>query len=264
MVTVRLIEKVCPVVVRGAGSAQEVLVFGPPLAGVQLVKGTRERGEAVVAGALRELAEEAGIVEGVTGALLCSSSAIAPGQLWHFVLVDVGGLPDGWAFDTADDGGHRFEFFWWPLNTEPDLEWHPDFVRALVVVRQALGNASHEAAKVLSRYGEVINSHSFDDVAPLIAEDAVFWFGDGSHVGLPAIRGAFEATWGRLADEVYWLEDVRWMAQGDDAASCVYCFHWQATVDGESRTGSGRGTSVLARRAAGWKIVHEHLSALPG
>ena len=94
MVTVRLIEKVCPVVVRGAGSAQEVLVFRHPLTGVQLVKGTRERGEALVAGALRELAEEAGIVEGVTGALLRSSSAIAPGQLWHFVLVDVGGLPD--------------------------------------------------------------------------------------------------------------------------------------------------------------------------
>jgi ketosteroid isomerase-like protein len=202
-------------------------------------------------------------VEGVSGTLLCSSSAIMPGQFWHFVLVETASLPERWAFDTSDDGGHRFEFFWWRLSAEPDHEWHPSFLRALHLVRKAMAETS-KAALALSRYAELINNHRFDDVAPLIAEDAVFWFGDGSHAGVPAIRNAFEATWRNLADEVYWLEDVRWIVSGVDAASCLYRFHWQATVAGELRAGSGRGTSVFARRPDGWKIVHEHLSALPG
>ncbi|MET3897132.1 ketosteroid isomerase-like protein/8-oxo-dGTP pyrophosphatase MutT (NUDIX family) [Devosia sp. UYZn731] len=258
-----LVEKVCPVIFRGVGDAREILVFRHPLAGVQLVKGTREAGESVIAGALRELAEEAGIVEDVTGVVLCSSSAIALGQLWHFVLVETADLPEHWAFDTLDDGGHRFEFFWCTLDATPEREWHPDFVRALKLVRDAIVSNGVEAAKTLSRYAELINNHSFDDVAPLIAPEAVFWFGDGSHAGLSAIRSAFEGTWRNLTGEIYWLEDVRWIAQGDYAAACLYRFHWQATGSGECREGSGRGTSVFVRRPEGWKIIHEHLSALP-
>ena len=136
-----LIEKVCPLVLREGKGGMEILVFRHPLAGVQLVKGTLEPGEAIVAGALRELAEEAGLVEGVAGALLCSSSAIVAGQLWHFILAETPDLPDCWAFETADDGGHRFEFSWWPLGAEPDGDWHPSFVRALHLVRDTLAGA---------------------------------------------------------------------------------------------------------------------------
>ncbi|MEO5807207.1 nuclear transport factor 2 family protein [Devosia sp.] len=262
----RLAEKVCAVVVRGVADALEVLVFRHPLAGVQIVKGTREAREAIVAGALRELAEEAGIVEGVSGALLCSSSAIVPGQLWHFVLAETASLPESWTFDTADDGGHRFEFFWWRLDAEPDFEWQAEFVRALHLVREAVGAMppKSDAVMMLSRYAECINTHCFDDVAALIDQDAVFWFGDGSHEGLPAIRAGCETTWHNLVDEIYWLEDVRWIASSVDVASCIYRFHWQAIVGGECRAGSGRGTSVLAWRRGRWKIIHEHLSALPG
>ena len=88
--------------------------------------------------------------------------------------------------------------------------------------RQSATNALPDADKVLARYAEMINRHDFNLVSPLIAEDAVFWFGDGSHVGLAAVRAAFEATWRHLVDETYWLEDVRWIAQGNDAASCLY------------------------------------------
>ena len=117
-----------------------------------------------------------------------------------------------------------------------------------------------EAVAVMQQYAERINNHRFDDVAHLIAPDAVFWFSDGSHGGLASIRTAFEATWAVLTDEVYWLESLRWIAVGDGAASCIYAFHWQATVDGQSQAGAGRGTTVLAKQPDGWKIVHEHLS----
>lgn len=117
-----------------------------------------------------------------------------------------------------------------------------------------------EAAAVMAEYAERINHHDFGNVAPLIADDAVFWFSDGSHSGLAAIRAALEATWAVLTKEIYRIEALRWIAAGDGAASCIYTFHWQATVNGKRESGSGRGTSVLAKRPDGWKIVHEHLS----
>ena len=128
-----LVQKLCPIVLRGPAMAREILVFRHPQAGMQLVKGTREPGESIVAGALRELAEEAGI-KAVSGSFVASSSAIAPDQLWHFILVEVPNLPDHWSFDTLDDGGQRFEFFWWPLSSEPGPDWHPIFMRALALV----------------------------------------------------------------------------------------------------------------------------------
>jgi 8-oxo-dGTP pyrophosphatase MutT (NUDIX family) len=132
------LEKLCPVLLRISAAGPLLLVFRHPLAGVQLVKGTREAGESVAAGALRELEEESGISGRVIGTL-GSSTGIMPDQLWHFVLVEAGALADSWSFDTADDGGHRFAFFWWPLQAQPGPDWHASFVLALGHIRQALG-----------------------------------------------------------------------------------------------------------------------------
>ena len=117
---------------------------------------------------------------------------------------------------------------------------------------------------VLVRYEVLINRHDFDALVPLISGEAVFWFNDGSFSGLTEIRQAFETTWRRFADEVYWLEDKRWIAHGDTAAACLYRFNWKTQVDGKLLSGAGRGTTVLRREADGWQIVHEHLSGLPG
>ena len=116
---------------------------------------------------------------------------------------------------------------------------------------------------VLAAYEERINRHDFDLLAPLIAADAIFWFSDGSHAGIGAIRDAFERTWASLREETYWLEDRHWIAVGDAVAACTYRFGWRATIDGEPAFGAGRGTTVLRSDGDAWRIVHEHLSALP-
>jgi ketosteroid isomerase-like protein len=116
---------------------------------------------------------------------------------------------------------------------------------------------------VLDLYETKIKLRSFDELAPLIADDAVFWFSDGSHYGMDEIRAAFERTWRKVQDEVYWLENLRWVAVSDDAASCIYAFHWKGLWDGKAFEGKGRGTTVLRREADKWKIVHEHLSHFP-
>lgn len=115
----------------------------------------------------------------------------------------------------------------------------------------------------LRRYGQKINNHDFDQLVPFISEDAVFWFNDGSHIGLNDIRAAFERTWKNFPLEAYWLEDVVWVATDEQASACTYSFRWKTTIDGKLILGGGRGTSVFRKDHGVWKIAHEHLSAFP-
>jgi uncharacterized protein (TIGR02246 family) len=119
------------------------------------------------------------------------------------------------------------------------------------------------ARDLLRAYEQRINTHNFDRLVDLIAPDAVFWFSDGSHQGIDAIRAAFERTWLSLSNDTYWLDDVEWIAESDAAAVCLYRFNWQAGANVRA-SGHGRGTTVLSRPDGGWRIVHEHLSHWPG
>ena len=124
-------------------------------------------------------------------------------------------------------------------------------------------SAKEVAADFLAEYIQLTNSHRFDRLAPLIAENAVFWFSSGSYRGLSAIRAAFERTWGLIQDEVYAVEDVEWLAVDESTAACLYTFRWHGIIDGTPREGSGRGTTILRRHNDHWRVVHEHLSAHP-
>ncbi len=116
---------------------------------------------------------------------------------------------------------------------------------------------------LLERYRALINRHRFEELAPLIDADAVFWFNDGSFGDHDAIRAAFEATWARYPGERYWLEDVSWIASSSEVASCLYRFRWTAIIDGRTASGGGRGTTVMRCTDGLWRIIHEHLSADP-
>jgi 8-oxo-dGTP pyrophosphatase MutT (NUDIX family) len=128
--------KACPVVVRHGASGDELLVFRHPRAGVQLVKGTIEPDEAPEHAALRELAEESGIVDAETGETIGEWDSEDQGQIWVFVEIRLPGVsPERWTHFTHDGGGHEFAFFWHPLSAAPTDEWHPVFARALAFVR---------------------------------------------------------------------------------------------------------------------------------
>lgn len=139
-----LANKACPVVLRRQG-ALEILAFRHPLAGLQLVKGTREPGESTSAAALRELAEEAGL-EGLALRPLGLWQCALTGQTWAFHECQVAdGLPEAWSHFCTDDSGHLFRFFWHPLASEPSDEWHPLFQGALAYLRQQLLGADGDA-----------------------------------------------------------------------------------------------------------------------
>lgn len=132
------VEKVVPVLLRGQ-SQLDILAFRHPLAGTQLVKGTLEDGERPDEAALRELAEESGIEDAVVERPLGELAYPGIAQYWRFFLCSVPRpLQDEWTFFTQDDGGLNFAFFWHELNKLPDNSWHPDFHRALSLIRRNL------------------------------------------------------------------------------------------------------------------------------
>jgi 8-oxo-dGTP pyrophosphatase MutT (NUDIX family) len=138
-----LADKACPVILSCAGPPR-ILLFRHPQAGVQLVKGTIEKGETPGQAALRELAEESGISAAtVEDDLGCWESG-HHGQIWSFHLCQtVGPLPEQWSHQTLDDHGHLFEFFWASLDHLPYDDCHPVFRRALVFLCEVLETRGH-------------------------------------------------------------------------------------------------------------------------
>lgn len=119
---------------------------------------------------------------------------------------------------------------------------------------------TQELDNFMQAYEQANNSHIWANVAPMIANDASYWFTDGSYVGIDEIRQAVEATFRKLQDEDYKISNLKWPVAAATVAVCTYHFNWQATIDGVKRSGSGRGTNVLEKRSGSWQIVHEHLS----
>ncbi|MGW0578609.1 YybH family protein [Streptomyces sp. NPDC002920] len=113
----------------------------------------------------------------------------------------------------------------------------------------------------LRRYEQANNSHDIDRVMPLIAEDAVYWFSDGSYQGLGEIAGAIKRTFGTIQEEKYEIRDLEWVVLAADHAVCRYRFFWTGVVAGQPRSGEGRGTNVIVKRDGAWKMQHEHLSS---
>ncbi len=119
--------KACPVVIRTINGCLEVLAFRHPLAGKQYVKGTIEKGETVKQACERELFEEAGLVgeaKNYLGQAFVQSHKLTYG--FYLMSVDAV-IPNVFNHFCEDDGGHVFEFFWHPLHSTLDENWHPIF-----------------------------------------------------------------------------------------------------------------------------------------
>lgn len=117
--------------------------------------------------------------------------------------------------------------------------------------------------QALEAYISATNTHDFDQVAKLLDEGAVYWFSDRSCVTLDEIRAYFEHAWEVISNEVYYAEDVQWIAEDSGTAVCIYTYRYEGYAQGKFTTGSGRATNVFVRNGEGvWKLKHEHLSPL--
>ena len=120
---------------------------------------------------------------------------------------------------------------------------------------------NHETA--LSSYVEKLNTHSWDQIAPCVTEDAVFLFTEDTFVGKAAAKAAFEKTFKLIENEVFSLHDIAWTVVTDEVATCHYEFRWKGLISGQESSGGGRGTSILRRVDGRWLIAHEHLGPYP-
>ena len=122
-------------------------------------------------------------------------------------------------------------------------------------------NPTDAPTAFMRAYEQATNSHDTARLAPLIADDAVYWFSDGSHRGRDAVLAAIAETFATIRDEVYRIDELEWVVAESGYAVCRYRFAWTGTVRGEQRSGSGRGTNVLVSSGDAWQMRHEHLSA---
>jgi ketosteroid isomerase-like protein len=117
-----------------------------------------------------------------------------------------------------------------------------------------------QLAAFMVDYERAANSHDVQQVLPLIADDATYWFTDGSYRGREEIAGALERTFAVIQDEVYDIRELEWVELTAEVAVCRYRFCWRGVVDGRPTSGRGRGTNVLVERDGAWQVQHEHLS----
>lgn len=126
--TINAGKKACPIVLRKKGRHTEILAFQHPLEKRQLVKGTIDLGENPADAACRELYEESGLIADKDPVFIDQADDVLDGNIWYFYLCTVkNSMPDKWDFQTLDDGGHTFSFFWHAIEHDLDSTWHPLF-----------------------------------------------------------------------------------------------------------------------------------------
>ncbi|MFC1998009.1 YybH family protein [Chloroflexota bacterium] len=114
--------------------------------------------------------------------------------------------------------------------------------------------------KFLRDYESALATQDWGSVSPLIHEDASVTFSNGQVLrGKEAIQGAFEINFRLIQDEQYAISDIHWVKKTAEFAVCLYAFHWSGLINGETASGSGRGTSVLVREGERWFLLTEHL-----
>lgn len=122
-------------------------------------------------------------------------------------------------------------------------------------------NVSNQSLKIfLDNYEKYADNLKFEPLIDFIDKDAIYWFTNGTFIGIDAIRKEFERTWSHLKDETYTISDVQWLVETDDYAACIYRFSSNSRVNGKQHTYQGRGTNLFKKVNGNWKIIHEHLS----
>lgn len=138
---------------------------------------------------------------------------------------------------------------------------------SLLFYKSATANSVSDSLKLqeelntfIGQYVDATNSHDFANVQPLLLPNAVYWFNKSSSQGIAEIKTNFVRTWSVLPDEVYGIENVKWLTVTSNSATCIYEYTYEGTHQGKPLRGRGRGTSVLVKQHKRWLIAHEHLS----
>ncbi len=113
----------------------------------------------------------------------------------------------------------------------------------------------------MAEYEATFNARDLDAARDLIAEVAVYLFSnETAHLSREAILSAISYNFTAIEDEIFQLKNLTWWVRTKSIAACIYDFTWSGQIDGQSASGSGRGTPILKCSNGNWQIVNEHLS----
>lgn len=135
-----------------------------------------------------------------------------------------------------------------------------DIKKGEMITINATEEVKYELKTFMQAYEKAANSRDFDNVAPLIADNAVFIFTNGTFKGKLAIHKAFKDTWNKIQKETYSVSNIKWLKNGYRNAICEYSFKSDGIVDGKRQVYEGRCKNQLKRIDGNWRIIHEHLS----
>ena len=90
-----------------------------------------------------------------------------------------------------------------------------------------MSDRAAELTAFMAEYERAANGHDLERILPLIADDATYWFTDGSYRGREEIAGALERTFAAIQDEVYEISELEWVALTEELAACRYRFSWR-------------------------------------
>jgi ketosteroid isomerase-like protein len=108
-------------------------------------------------------------------------------------------------------------------------------------------------------YETALATQQWENVSPLIHEDCVATFSEGTYKGKAEVEQAFRRTFALIQDEAYSISNVHWVQKTDTTAVLVYNFSWSGIINGKPASGSGRGSSVLTKQDGRWQLICEHL-----
>jgi len=115
----------------------------------------------------------------------------------------------------------------------------------------------HELDTFRDVYEASFRERSLDELRPLIAEDATFWFGSGVYEGRDAVREALQNMWKQAPDSGFAFSDRRWIATNYWVSSCAYRMSGKVPVEISTEPGT-LVTCVMRRIQGSWRIAHEH------
>jgi ketosteroid isomerase-like protein len=114
--------------------------------------------------------------------------------------------------------------------------------------------------KFIDEYSAALASQDWNNVAPLIHEDACVTFSDGSvYQGVLSIAEAYKRNFMLIKNEEYHISDVHWIKLNDAVAVYLFRFTWRGTINGQEASGGGRGTATIMLDKGRWKLMAEHL-----
>jgi len=115
------------------------------------------------------------------------------------------------------------------------------------------------AENLIEEYEAALATHDWEQVAPLIHDDCVAIFSEGTFIGKQQVEVAFHKTFDLIQDEKYMISSVHWILQQESVAVFNFEFHWTCIIKGKPASGGGRGTSTIVLQDGDWVLIAEHL-----